>query len=272
MPALDENKLRWNQTYNWQQGGHEWSAPWGHTNMQWYGTILPRIHRFLPAQTVLEIGPGFGRWTQFIKGFCENLILVDISEKCIQACKERFASHPHIQYYVNDGKSLDFISEQSIDFVFSFDALVHAEADVMEVYINQLARKLKKDGIGFIHHSNVGEYRLYYSLISKIPKGKRYLERLGLLDPICTSWRASNMTSGKFCEYAEKSGLQCITQEIINWNTRRLIDCITVFTRKDSLLASPNKVLRNSEFMSEARYMSMLSQIYATNNQTVKYP
>jgi cyclopropane fatty-acyl-phospholipid synthase-like methyltransferase len=39
------------------------------------------------------------------------------------------------------------------DFVFSFDSLVHVESDVIENYLTQLAKKLKPNGIGFIHHS-----------------------------------------------------------------------------------------------------------------------
>ena len=35
------------------------------------------------------------------------------------------------------------IQDKSIDFVFSFDSLVHAEAEVIEAYLNQLAMKLQ---------------------------------------------------------------------------------------------------------------------------------
>ena len=43
-------------------------------------------------------------------------------------------------------------------FVFSFDSLVYAENDVIAAYLSQLARKLSPDGVGFIHHSNIGAY------------------------------------------------------------------------------------------------------------------
>ena len=48
------------------------------------------------------------------------------------------------------------VEDGSIDFVFSFDSLVHVEADVLDAYLDQLARKLTPDGVGFIHHSNMG--------------------------------------------------------------------------------------------------------------------
>jgi len=67
------------------------------------------------------------------------------------------------------------IQDKSIDFVFSFDSLVHAEAKVIEAYLNQLAMKLSQNGIGFIHHSNLGKYQQAFSLIDKIPSEFREL-------------------------------------------------------------------------------------------------
>ena len=95
--------------------------------MQWYGTLLPRIHRYLPTETILEIAPGFGRWTDFLKDHCRKPIVVDLSQKCIEACRERFKACSHIAYFVNDGQSLGMIEDHAVDFAFSFDSLVHAE-------------------------------------------------------------------------------------------------------------------------------------------------
>ncbi len=105
MPTLDQNKFQWS-SYDWPQEGHEWSGPWGGTQYLWYGTILPRILHAVPAKHILEIAPGYGRCTQFLLNLCDRLSLVDITEKCIEACKKRFHAYSHICYYVNDGKSL----------------------------------------------------------------------------------------------------------------------------------------------------------------------
>ena len=152
MPSVEENLRVWDQSYDWTQEGNEWSAAWGGPEAEWFGTIFPRIHGFLPNGTILEIAPGFGRWTHYLKDYCDKLILVDLSEKCIEACRRRFSSSSHITYHVNDGRSLEMIADKSVDFVFSFDSLVHAEADVLEAYLIQLGRKLKLKGTGFVHH------------------------------------------------------------------------------------------------------------------------
>jgi ubiquinone/menaquinone biosynthesis C-methylase UbiE len=266
MPTLEINKSVWDGVYDWSNAGEEWSEVWGTSYMQWYGTLLPRIRSFLPAETILEIAPGFGRWTEFIKGCCTNLILVDLSEKCINACRDRFADSAHISYFVNDGKSLEMIPENSIDFIFSFDSLVHAEDTIISGYIAQLPRILKPNGAAFIHHSNLGQFPTDLKIqrgLSKFPKLLDFLIKQGILDDIRCQWRASSMSSIKMQEYVEENELQCISQELVNWNTRHtLIDCISTIVKKGSIWSRECKVLKNAFFMKEARNLSNLSQLY----------
>ena len=267
MPTVKENTAAFNREYNWDGEGEEWSLPWGGTSMEWYGSILPRIHPFLPVHTILEIAPGFGRWTQFLKDYCENLIVVDLSEKCITACRERFSNTSHITYFTNDGKSLDMISDKTIDFAFSFDSLVHVDDNTMSAYVSELSRKLKPNGVAFIHHSNFGEYNFYGKVASKIEKFKsisKMLKKIGLLDEVKEQWRSSRMTAKRMQLYAGENGLNCISQELITWGTNRvLLDCISTLVKEDSMGAKSNNKLKNHSFMKEAQYLSRLSQLYS---------
>jgi len=243
--------------YAWPQQGDEWSVSWGGTDFLWWGTIFPRIQAFVPTEAILEIAPGFGRWTQFLKDLCQHLTIVDLTERCIQACKRRFATCSHITYHVNDGKSLAIIPDETIDFVFSFDSLVHAESDVIKAYLGHLVRKLKPDGIGFIHHSNIGAYL-------DPSKGELPFEN--------THLRAETVTATLFESSCEEVGLQCISQEIINWGEMILNDCFSLFTRKGSRLTRPNKIVENKNFMDEAARLSALSQLYRFDRVGVAGP
>ena len=265
MPTIEANRQHWGQDYDWPQQGEEWSSAWGGAEAQWFGTILPRIHAFTPTNTILEIAPGFGRWTQYLKDLCRHLIVVDLNEKCIEVCKEKFSSDSHITYYVNDGRSLSMIPDDSLDFVFSFDSLVHAEAPVLETYLGELAKKLKPDGVGFIHHSNLGEHRLRWSLKSRAPyKIIKFLTKQGFLQD--SHWRALTMTASLFERFCENVGLQCVSQELVNWGGQLPIDSFSLFTRKGSIWARPNRILRNRIFMREANHISQLSQLYSSSS------
>lgn len=267
MPTIEENHSLWGQSYDWPLAGEEWSRSWGGAHMQWYGTILPRISTFVPAETILEIAPGHGRWTAFLKDLCRQLVIVDLSEECINVCKGRFAGCSHISYFTNDGKSLEMVADGSADFIFSFDSLVHVEDDAINSYLAEFAKKLKPDGAVFLHHSNLGDYVDRVDLkekLPKIPKLHGALKRLGLLEE--DGWqqlRAGSMSAKKMEMFAERHDLQCISQELINWGTKSvLLDCLSTLVRRGSKLSRQNRVLRNPEFMREAARLSNLSSLY----------
>jgi hypothetical protein len=273
MATVDENLRVWNDVYDWSRNGDEWSADFGGTEALWFFVLYPRIHRFLPAPVILEIAPGYGRWTQFLKDQCRSMIAVDLSERCVEHCKERFVSSPHVQFHVNDGVSLESVPDSSVDFVFSFDSLVHAEKDVIQAYLLEVARKLTRDGVGFIHHSNIGNYSARLKLFdwySKLPGlVRRHVltkERLSTLLSInLQAGRAKSMRASLFRRYCQEAGLKCTSQELINWTRGGgLIDTLSVFTRPDSRWDDGFSFLHNGDFITGARLTSRLSGLYCS--------
>jgi SAM-dependent methyltransferase len=267
LPTIEENRSNWGETHDWSQGGDEWSAAWGGVQMEWYGSILPRIRAFVPTDTILEIAPGYGRWTAFLKDLCKHLIIVDLSEKCIDACRQRFVKYSHISYFVNDGQSLEMVAnDNSIDFIFSFDSLVHAEETVMNCYAAEFAKKLRSNGSAFIHHSNRGEYIFLgkaQSLISKVPPFFSLLKTLRICDDVNSQWRGRSMTAAKMETFAEEHNLQCVGQELMTWNSKfALIDCLSTIVPRGSKWSRQNRILKNPGFWSEAQRLSNLSRLY----------
>jgi ubiquinone/menaquinone biosynthesis C-methylase UbiE len=257
MPTIQENKLFWDGSYQWQAGGDEWSRPWGGPKAQWFGTILPRIHAFLPTKTILEIACGYGRWTHYLKDLCTQLIAVDISEECIRACESRFANEPAISFHLNDGKTLDMAADHSVDFIFSMDSLVHADEVVLKAYMKELSRILTRDGVVFLHHSNLGQYSSLLNIARKL-RIQATLVRLRLMEENI-GWREQNVDAKKVEMYAEEFGMQCISQETITWLTKRTLnDCLSIITRKDSVFARKNQVIQNYSFGDEVARISRL--------------
>jgi SAM-dependent methyltransferase len=254
MPEIDDNLAVWESDWDWSQRGDEWSEWWGGTPALWHAGLLPRIHPFLPAGNVLEIAPGYGRWTQYLKDLAGSLVIVDLTEQCIESCRQRFADAGNIEYHVNDGRSLDMVEDGSVDFVFSFDSLVHAEADVLGDYLRQLARKLKPDGVGFIHHSNAGEFPRATRLARRMPEpARRRMVNAGLLFDIY-AWRAESVTAEGFAAQCRASGLSPIGQEIITWEHGPfLMDTLSLFTRAGSKWDREPVVVRNPRFRADAK-------------------
>ncbi len=254
MPTIAQNLEKWDRKHEWPQDGDEWSSSWGGAEAQWYGTIFPRIHSFIPAPTILELAPGYGRWTQMLKHLCDHLIIVDLSPNCINACKKRFKDDSYITYHFNDGTSLEMVPDNTIDFVFCFDSFVHVETETINSYLSQLSRKLTRNGVGFIHHSNLGNYT--DSATGALPTF--------INNP---HWRATTMTARSFKKFCEEADMQCISQEIINWgeDSKILTDCFSLFTPRSSAWARSNHVFINRDFMSEAHYIRRMAQLYAAS-------
>lgn len=264
MPTLGENIEIWKTGWDWSGRGDEWSWWWGGTPALWYGAVLPRIHAMVPAPTILELAPGYGRWTQYLKDLADHLVLVDMTDECIAHCRQRFAGQANIEFHVNDGRSLAMVKDGSIDFMFSFDSLVHADPDVVDGYLEQLARKLAPDGVGFIHHSNAGSLTRLNAISRRLP-ARLFgpLMRRGVAVNL-PAWRDEGMTAALFRERCHRAGLSCIAQELVSWEFGYyLIDCFSTFTRRGSRWDRGLKLVRNPLFVAEARRMA---RVYAATS------
>jgi SAM-dependent methyltransferase len=255
MPLLSENLSMWDQIYAWPEQGDEWSAAWGGVSHQWWTTLFPRLQGYVPADRILEIAPGYGRWTHFLKDLCSEIIVVDIAETAIAHCRERFQADRHLSAHVNDGTTLPMAADKSIDFVFSFDSLVHAEVDVMGGYLAELSRILSADGIAFLHHSNMASY-----------------------DPSTYAgqnihWRAPSVSAPLIDSLAAQIGLSTISQETLAWgNSTWANDCISVITRAGSRWDRENVVVENMTFSTvEIAEAKRRSTLYAPSAPDVTF-
>lgn len=244
MPSLNWNLTQWDAEYDWSGAGEEWSLDWGTSEAQWYGALLPRIHRFFPAPRVLEIAPGYGRWTRFLLAGSSDYLGIDLSASCIDVCRREFAEVPHARFVANDGVSLDAAENGAFDFVFSFDSLVHAEMDVLDSYIPQILRKLSPKGVAFIHHSNLAQ--------GTILEGEHAHSRAET--PSVTKVAASVVAHGGVA----------LVQETVSWMGAGLIDCLTTFARADGYPDAAPIQIENLDFQREAHLIRKYQSPYAT--------
>jgi hypothetical protein len=128
------------------------------------------------------------------------------------------------------------IKDTSIDFVFSFDSLVHVETDAMFGYISELARILKPGAVAFLHHSNLAD----------APE---------IWDDPAIGDRGRSIGFTKVQEFTAKFGMSCVQQEIVPWGTVSRLDCMS------TIVNSPHKqciVIENPRFMTEAAAIKRL--------------
>ena len=151
--SVMENTLKWNH-YSWERGEEEWTA-----SNEWKQSVIELIllRNIPPDPVALEIGPGFGRWTRKLIEMSSRVIVVDVAEKCIEHCKEIFGDNDNVEFHVNDGRSLEFVDDNTVDYIWSFDVFVHIEPTDVEAYVQEFQRILRNDGVAVIHHGIIGK-------------------------------------------------------------------------------------------------------------------
>jgi len=149
------NYEKW-QSWDWSKLGEEWTP-----SAEWKESVIRDVlEKYLaPDGTILEIGPGGGRWAEPLQRIAAKLIVVDLSDKCIEVCKSRFAHCANIEYFVTRGSELHFIESSTIDAIWSFDVFVHLSLQDTESYLSEIERVLQPGGRGVIHHPKDGGWR-----------------------------------------------------------------------------------------------------------------
>jgi ubiquinone/menaquinone biosynthesis C-methylase UbiE len=174
------------QKWDWSLKGEEWTP-----SDEWKRSLIDDVMlaNLKPATTIMEIGPGAGRWTETLQSIARRLILVDLSDRCIELCRLRFADAENVEFHVNDGRSLSAIASDSVDGVWSFDVFVHIAPQDVDAYLAEISRVLRPGGRAVIHHARAGRAQGAADL------GQR-----------------SNMTASQFAEIVAKRGLALVDQ------------------------------------------------------------
>jgi SAM-dependent methyltransferase len=209
--TIDEHRRYWN-IYNWSSGGEEWTEHAqkykGLNPEHWKASLISgMIHKYFKTNgVILEIGSGAGRWSIELIKLADRVILADISEKCLDICKEKFKRYDKVEYKLVTN-FLDFLGESSVDYVWSYDVFVHINPTDIKKYVSEFQRILKPGGIAIIHHA-----------------GNRTLNTLNTL----TTLNPRSMMDGStFASIVHKNGMEIIDQN--NTLHHRPGDLLSVF-------------------------------------------
>ena len=88
MNSLLANKVIW-ESWDWSGKGDEWTI-----SPEWKASVVRNFIDpfYRDCNTILEIGPGGGRWTEFLIPKGKEFVGIDISETCVSECRKRFVA------------------------------------------------------------------------------------------------------------------------------------------------------------------------------------
>ena len=162
----------------------------------------------MDLDNVIELACGHGRHVSHYCKRANNIILVDILEKNIDICKERFSDIHNIKYYKNNGKDLSEIEDDSVSALFTYDAMVHFEMFDIYNYLTETRRILKRGGMALFHHSNLMADA--NQSFENAPGGRNFMSKM------------------LFAYLVNHAGLEVVEQRVIDWAGEKDMDCITL--------------------------------------------
>jgi len=150
--SLAGNKFIW-ENWDWSGGGEEWTP-----SAAWKASVVKNFidPHFSNRDAILEVGPGAGRWSEYLIPKAGAYLGVDISEACVAECRKRFAASRNARFEVGNGRDLGSVKDGSIDGIFSCDVFVHINGREFESYVSEFSRVLKHGGVGVVHHGSSG--------------------------------------------------------------------------------------------------------------------
>ena len=122
-----------------------------------YTEIYPRIKDYHTSQSyVLEVGCGIGRLGYHVADICKEYYGVDISQKLLNIADRRLQEFDNVYFFETSGYDLEGIENNSVDIVYEYICFQHIPSEeIIESYIKEIDRVLKKGGIALLHGRDV---------------------------------------------------------------------------------------------------------------------
>lgn len=174
-----------------------------------------KMFKKLDTTNIVELACGRGRHVPNYFNDAGMITLVDILQKNIDICKERFGNTEKIKYYKNDGYNLRELKSDTYTSLFTYDAMVHFELIDIYEYLKDIYRILAGGGRALFHHSN--NHAEYKASFSNTFSGRSF------------------MSKECFAYLADRAGFNILEQKIIDWSEPNL-DCITLVEKPKNFI------------------------------------
>ncbi len=133
--------------------GEEWGGP------AFADYIIELVGEYLGAERdVLELGCGGGKFSLRLAPKCRSLLCTDISSEMIEHTRAGFAARntgQDVSFQVLNGVDFDGIAASSVDFIFSYDVMLHLQPQNVFSYLLDARRVLRENGVFMLHQINL---------------------------------------------------------------------------------------------------------------------
>jgi SAM-dependent methyltransferase len=172
-----ERKREAYDNYDWRDDGKEWTREaaeaLGVDHVAWETNLVTELIEpyVRPEDTVLEVGPGAGRWSATLQPRCSRLILADVSPVCMDLCRKRFSDCTNVEYLLAPDGTLASVPASTIDVVWSYNVFVELDRAWGARYMREIRRVLTPGGLAVIHHYIRSPFKIDTISMGRLIKG-----------------------------------------------------------------------------------------------------
>jgi SAM-dependent methyltransferase len=169
-----------------------------------------RLFGTLNLHVTAELACGHGRHAEQVYKQVPALILIDVVPENVAYCRERFKDSSNVATMQNDGATFRPLPDGCLTAIYSYDAMVHFEYDVVLSYIRDAARVLQSGGRALFHHSNLSAFPGRNHRLN--PGGRNF------------------MSQELFIHAARRYGFDVIESVVMDWDAPNT-DCLTLLQK-----------------------------------------
>lgn len=233
----------WERRYGAQYThlGDEWCDD-GTAHREWEQRLFDHTFApwFAPDATVVEIGPGGGKWTVKIAPRVKSVVCFDVAEAMLKRTETRVAQDnlTNVSFVLGNGLDMSAIPSGSVDVVFSYDVFVHIALEDTVAYLAEISRILKDGGIVVLHHA-INDVRPAWDRIEAH-----------------NDWYRQGATLGQYYYHSRESLQQAYERFGLNVHSMLVDYCTAVVTARkpaESIVPRLEQALRQAASASDER-------------------
>jgi ubiquinone/menaquinone biosynthesis C-methylase UbiE len=111
------------------------------------------FHAKIPLTTdvvIMDLACGMGRLCHFVAPHVKKYIGIDFIPEMIEKAREYNKNYTNVEFHVNDGRTLQIISDEEVDIAFCELAFQHMPKDVQDSYVKEVWRVLRFGGSFYV--------------------------------------------------------------------------------------------------------------------------
>ncbi len=118
--------------------------------------------QFIKGKVVLDIASGEGYGTSLMAQTAKTVVGIDISQEAVDFAAEHYPRN-NISFLQGSVENIPIDGANKFDVIVSFETIEHVDARAQEIFLNEVKRLLKDDGVFIVSSPN----KLFFSDIPK---------------------------------------------------------------------------------------------------------